>query len=86
MNKKLTLLLDEKIITRAKNYANLNNESLSGMVEKYFTYLTGKASPEGKEAELPVEIEAMIGIIKVPDSKNVKDEYRRHRADKAMHD
>ena len=86
MNKKLTLLLDERIITRAKDYADRNNESLSGMVEKYFTYLTGKASPEGKGAVLPDEIEAMIGIIKVPASLDVKAQYRRHRADKALHD
>jgi len=86
MNKKLTLSLDERIIARAKDYADQSNQSLSGMVEKYFTYLTGKVSPKGKGTELPAEIEAMIGIIRVPDSLDVKDEYRRHRADEGTRD
>ena len=81
MNKKLTLLLDEKIIIRAKNYADQNNSSLSGMVENFFTYLTGKALSAGKDTELPEEIDelpqdALEGFAKMwsiepPRGKNV---------------
>ena len=86
MNKKLTLLLDEATIERAKQYAEKNKQSLSEMVERYFRYLTKtktagrrrQATPRGIIAELS-------GIITVPDSLNVKTDYREHRAEKAMH-
>ncbi len=86
MNKKLTLLLDEQIISRAKDYANRNRQSLSRMVEKYFIYLTGRGSSLKNGAEIPKEIEEIVGIVNVPDTLDVKAEYRRCRAQKGMHD
>ena len=86
MTKKLTLLLDEKIISRAKAYANKNHESLSGMVAKYFTYLAGKDSINEESSKLPKDIEQLIGIVHVPTALDVKDDYRRHRAEKGVHD
>ena len=86
MNKKLTLLLDEKIIARAKHYADENNESLSGMVAKYFMYLTDKASYGLQHTVLPREIEEIIGIVKIPDAIDIKKDYRESRAEKGMHD
>ena len=86
MNKKLTLLLDERIISRAKIYASKNHESLSGLVAKYFTYLAGKDSVAEDGVKLPNDIEQLIGIVAVPDSLDVKEDYRRHRTEKGLHD
>jgi hypothetical protein len=86
MNKKLTLMLDEEIISRAKAYASENHESLSRMVAKYFTYLAGKDSINEEGTRLPKDIEQLIGIVHVPATIDVKADYRRHRAEKSLHD
>ncbi len=85
MNKKLTLLLDETVINGAKTYAERRRETLSGIVEKYFKYLTGE-KPNINSQGIPLEIRKLIGIIKLPDSLDIREEYRRHRADKAAHE
>ncbi|OHD70806.1 MAG: hypothetical protein A2W19_07750 [Spirochaetes bacterium RBG_16_49_21] len=85
MNKKLTLLLDETVINQAKSYAERHKETLSGMVEKYFKYLTAK-NPNKTKVGIPQEIEELVGIIKIPGSLDIKKEYRRHRANKALHE
>jgi hypothetical protein len=85
MNKKLTLLLDETVIHLAKNYADHHQETLSGMVEKYFKYLTAKNSNKTK-IRISKEVEELIGIIKVPEHFDVKKDYRQHRANKGLHE
>ncbi|OHD65515.1 MAG: hypothetical protein A2176_14090 [Spirochaetes bacterium RBG_13_51_14] len=85
MNKKLTLFLDERVINQAKSYAERHKETLSGMVEKYFNYLTAKNQNKTK-ARISREIEELIGIIRIPDNLDIKKEYRRHRANKELHE
>ena len=86
MNKKLTLLLDEKIIEQAKDYASKNNESLSGIVSKYFSYLAGNEPLKNTDAIIEKEIGDIVGIVKLPTDIDIKKEYREHRAKKTMHD
>jgi len=83
MNKKLTLLLDETVINRAKDYAKKRNETLSGMVEKYFIFIT-KKNAEKASINTSREIEDITGIIALPDNYDIKEEYRRHRSGKAL--
>jgi hypothetical protein len=85
MNKKLTLLLDESVISQAKEYAEYHQETLSGMVEKYFKYLTAKTSSK-QRIRIPKDIEALVGIIKIPDDLDVKKDYRRYRGDRVLHE
>lgn len=85
MNKKLTLLLDETVIYQVKSYAERHKETLSGMVEKYFKYLTAK-SPNKTKVRITHEIEDLSGIIKIPKNLDIKKEYRRDRANKALHE
>jgi hypothetical protein len=85
MNKKLTLLLDETIIIKTKDYAERHNETLSGMVEKYFRYVTSK-KPAKVKTKIHPEIEKLIGIISIPDGFDIKKEYRQHRANKTRHE
>ncbi len=44
MNAKLTLNLNKEVIGKAKNYARVRNQSLSGMVQNYFAFLAENAS------------------------------------------
>ncbi len=85
MNKKLTLLLDEAVINKTKEYAERNKETLSGLVEKYFRYVTSKTPTKTREKIHP-EIEKLIGIISIPPDIDIKKDYRQHRADKASHE
>ena len=85
MNKKLTLLLDETIIDQAKDYAKKQNETLSGMVEKYFTFITTKNSKKLK-INTSREIEKLSGIIKIPNNLDIKEDYRQHRANKVLNE
>jgi hypothetical protein len=85
MNKKLTLLLDEAVISQAKSYAENHKETLSGMVEKYFKYLTAKKLDK-KRIKISREIEGLVGIVKIPDNLDAKKDYRQHRADRALHE
>ncbi len=84
MNKKLTLLLDESVISQAKDYAESHQETLSGMVEKYFKYLTVKTLKKPKKTAK--DIEALVGIIKIPRDLDVKKEYRQYRAKRSLHE
>ena len=83
MNKKLTLLLDETIISQAKEYARKQNETLSGMVEKYFSYITTK-NPGKVRVSTSRDIEELSGIIKVPDNYNIKEDYRQYRSNRIL--
>jgi hypothetical protein len=85
MNKKLTLYLDEAVINKTKDYAEHHKETLSGMVEKYFRYITAK-TPGKAKIKMPSEVEDLIGIIKIPEGLDIKKEYRRHRAEKVLHE
>ena len=85
MNKKLTLLLDETIIDQAKSYAKKNKETLSGMVEKYFTFITNK-NPEKTKLTISHEFEKLAGIIKIPTELNIKKDYREYRSDKVLNE
>jgi hypothetical protein len=86
MKKKLTLSLDETTIEHAKRYAQRHQRSLSEMVESYFRYLTGTKPAKRRRDNTPRGIVAELsGMVSVPDSLDVKAEYRRHRAETAIH-
>lgn len=85
MNRKLTLLLDETIINRAKEYAKEKNETLSGIVEKYFTFITTQ-KPGASSINTSREIEKLSGIINIPDGFDTKEAYRRHRSERVLNE
>ncbi len=85
MNKKLTLLLDETVIDQAKTYAEDHKKTLSGMVENYFRYITSQ-NRQIREKTVSPELENLAGIITIPETLDIKEEYRQHRAKKACHD
>lgn len=83
MNRKLTLFLNETVVSQAKEYAGRNTISLSSMVERYFRFIISDRKMKIKSA-VPRDIEELAGIISVPESLDVKKEYRRYRADKTL--
>lgn len=85
MNKKLTLLLDETIINQAKDYAKKQNQTLSGMVEKYFTFITTK-NPKKAVINAFHELEKLTGIIKIPNNFDIKEDYRQHRSSRVLNE
>ena len=52
MDTKLTLKLDEKVITRAKKYASRQKISLSRLIENYLQALTSRSKKEDDEIEI----------------------------------
>lgn len=72
MDKKLTLSLNKDVIERAKKYAKDNNISLSRLIENY---LQAIAENKTKEIEITPLVESLSGVIDLPATFNVRDEY-----------
>lgn len=78
MNTKLTLKLEDSVISRAKVYARANNISLSKMIENYLQALTEKQS---KEIEISPLVASLLGVIG-PQEGNPKKDYTKYLSDK----
>jgi hypothetical protein len=68
---KLTLSVDDRIVSRAKRYAKLQGVSISRMVEAYLEAIADPSSPEARDT--PV-LRSLQGSLK---KANV-GEYRKH--------
>lgn len=77
MDKKLTLLLDEKVIDLTKEYAKKQGRSLSSLVEEYFIKLSFKS---GKNAKLKVspKVKKLSGIVHLPQNTDIKKGYANY--------
>jgi len=80
MDTKLTLMLEKRVIERAKAYARRHHKSLSGMVENYFKNLTETAKTD--DEEVPELVKSLKGIAKMPANFDFKKDYARHLEDK----
>ena len=72
MNKKLTLSVDDTVISRAKKYAEEHKESLSELVENYFRIITTEYKDEKKEIA-PI-VQELLGSLKVPEDFDYDNE------------
>ena len=72
---KLTLSVDNRVISRAKRYAKLRGVSVSAMVEAYLNAVAEPPSPVARDAPI---LRSVRGSLK---KANI-DEYRRHLAAK----
>jgi len=71
MNTKLTLRLDNKVISKAKKYAKERNTSLSKMIESYLDAVTRKNI---SGIEITPLVKSLSGVIKLPaDYQHRKD-------------
>ena len=80
MDTKLTLLLEKRVIDRAKAYARRHRKSLSGMVENYFKNLTDTAKAD--EKDVPPLVKSLKGIAKMPAHFDSKKDYAKYLEDK----
>jgi hypothetical protein len=71
METKLTLKLDQSVITSAKKYAENNNRSLSRLVEDYFKNLSSETA---QEEDYPPLIKKLSGILSENDLKKLSKE------------
>ncbi|MDB5048872.1 MAG: hypothetical protein JWO30_1943 [Fibrobacteres bacterium] len=80
MDTKLTLMLDKRIIGRAKAYAKRNHKSLSGLVENYFKNLT-EAQKADDGASTPL-VNELTGVLKLKPDFDFKKDRLRHLEDR----
>jgi len=72
---KLTLSVDNRVVSRAKRYAKLRGVSISKMVEAYLTTVAERPSPITRDAPI---LRSVRGSLKKADL----GEYRKHLAAK----
>jgi hypothetical protein len=72
---KLTLSVDARVVSRAKQYAKLRGVSVSEMVEAYLTAVAEPPSPTSDAAPI---LRSVRGVLKNADI----DQYRKHLAAK----
>jgi hypothetical protein len=80
MDTKLTLKLEENIISRAKEYAKEHHQSLSKLVESFFKSLT--ESSNVKAEKLPPTVKSLAGIMKESTIKDAKKDYADYLVEK----
>jgi hypothetical protein len=71
MNTKLTLSIDNDVITKAKRYAKNTGRSLSDLIENYLKTIT---SSDKDEFSISPKVKALLGSIKVPEDFDYKTE------------
>ena len=71
MSTKLTLTIEDSVITSAKKYAKKQGKSLSGIIENYLKSITAK---ENKIKNISPRVSKLMGVIKLPDDFNYKEE------------
>lgn len=74
MNVKLTLKLNKDVIEQAKAYAQKTNQSLSSLVQNYFTLISEKY--DVNESDISPAVQEMSGIIELDNNFDSKKEYR----------
>ncbi|MBN2632399.1 MAG: hypothetical protein JXR66_02510 [Bacteroidales bacterium] len=71
MDTKLTIKLDNDVISRAKRYAQQRRTSLSKMIESFLDSVT-KNEPD--DIEITPLVKSLSGVIKLPESFDYKKE------------
>jgi hypothetical protein len=79
MTTKLTLTIDDSVISTAKKYAKQKGKSLSDLVENYLMSLTSK---ENKEEHISPRILKLMGAIELPVNFDYKKELTKALAKK----
>jgi len=72
MDIKLTIKLDDDVITRAKSYAKHRKTSLSKMIESYLDSVT---KPTTKKIKITPLVKSLSGVITLPDDYDYKKDY-----------
>jgi hypothetical protein len=73
MTTKLTLTIEEKVISSAKKYASKKGKSLSHLVENYLKSISLK---EVNGSEISPKVSRLMGVIKLPEGFDYKAELK----------
>ncbi len=73
MNTKLTLVLEQEIIQKAKDYAKQKNRSLSNIIENYLKSLT-KDEVKKETVKVSPIVKSLRGSFKLPKDFDYKEE------------
>jgi hypothetical protein len=79
MDTKLTIKLDDDVISRAKRYAKHRKTSLSKMIESYLDSVT---KPNSKKIEITPLVKSLSGVITLTDDYDYKKDYADHLTSK----
>jgi len=79
MDTKLTIKLNDDVISRAKRYAKHRKTSLSKMIESYLDSVT---KPSSKEIEITPLVKSLSGVITLTDDYDYKKDYADHLTSK----
>ena len=74
MDTKLTIKLDNDVISRAKRYAQHRKTSLSKMIESYLDTVT---KPDSDDIEITPLVKSLSGVISLPEDYD----YKKDRTD-----
>ena len=85
MNIKLTLTVEEKIISKAKIYAKNKGRSLSDIIENYLKILTQENSENelDKSENTPIT-KSLKGAFKAPSDSNYKEQLSKKLTNKYL--
>ena len=78
MNTKLTLTIQQDIISRAKKYAKNKNRSLSDIIEHYLKAITEPDQIHEKPSANPV-VGSLRGSFRMPENIEYKKELKKRR-------
>lgn len=84
MNTKLTLTIEQELISKAKKYAKNKGRSLSDLVENYFKFITKTSEIENDSFEISPKVKSLMGSVKLPegyDYKKVLSEEREKKTE-----
>ena len=79
MDKKLTLSLNERVIEKAKVYAQNHKISLSRLIESYLSSLIDNKSEDVKITPL---VESLSGVVDIPQDFDYKNDYTDYLLEK----
>ena len=79
MNTKLTLTIDDQVITKAKKYAKNSGRSLSNLIENYLKNIT---SSDKDGFKISPKVKSLRGTFKAPKDFDYKTELSRTLSEK----
>lgn len=83
MDTKLTLKLDSLVIEKAKEYASVNKQSLSRIIESYLQSLINqKQSIPGADFEISPFVRSMSSGVQIPNDIDFKTQYSNRLEEK----
>ena len=82
MNTKLTLTIEQDVISKAKKYAKEKNRSLSNIIENYLKSLTKEEAKT--EVKLSPLVKSLKGSFKMPADFDYKKELRKGLEEKYL--